>query len=475
MSPQDVTGEIELPARAPDDPLPDRSAPPDHAEHSAVETEDLDPRRWRIFAVCATALFMVAIDSTIVATALPRIGGSLHAHINWLGWTITIYTFGQIVVMPLAGRISDQFGRKRLFLASIVLFTIASVACGCSTSIYMLVPLRLLQSVGGAGFLPSASGIVADHFGPDRDRALGMFSSIFPIGGIAGPIIGGLPIGIVLIVLVLRVIPDTVRRDGERIDVPGVLLLGSTIVAGMLAITSLGTRGASFSGPAVLVPAGVSIVIGTVFVRHVNRATSPIIPIRLLRGRGFAVMNVINLIFGSAGVGFGVLIPLYAENRYHIGESSAGTVLSLQAVGMSVVAAISSMLLRRTGYRRPMRLGFTVISGSLVLLAIAPHELSPYWWLGLISMLSGVGLGCAMPAANNATLSMAPDQIAAISGLRAFFRLIGSIIAVSVVTSVISRSSHPGLAQAHVFYVMAVLLAIPILLTFVVPERRSGW
>ena len=110
---------------------------------------------------------------------------------NWSSWTITIYALGQIVVMPLAGRISDQYGRRRVFLAAIVLFTVASLSCGLANDIYVLVALRAVQAIGGGAFMPTATGIVADQFGPDRDRAIGLFTSIFPIGGIVGPVLGG--------------------------------------------------------------------------------------------------------------------------------------------------------------------------------------------------------------------------------------------------------------------------------------------
>lgn len=447
-------------------------------------------RRWLIFFICAMALFMSSVDSTIVATALPRIGDALHARLNWIGWTITIYSLGSVIMLPIAGRISDQFGRKKLFLICVVLFTLSSVACGLATSIYMLIPLRLLQSLGGGGFLPSASGIVADHFGPERDRALGMFSSIFPIGGVAGPIFGGLiaqywnwrgiffvnvPIGVVLIVLIARFIPATSRTEAGRLDVTGIGLLAGTIVSGMLAITTLGEVGASLTSLQVFLPAGAAVILGYWFIRHLKHAQTPIIPLRLLRGNGFAVMNFINVLFGGAGFGFGVLIPLYAENRYHIGISSAGTVLSAQAVGMTFLAAAASILLRRTGYRKPMMIGFLFVALSLVGLSIAPRVLAPYWWLGLFAMFTGIGLGCVAPAANNATLMLAPEHIAAISGLRATFRQCGSILCVSVVTAVLARSADPGIAQAHVFWVLAVLLVLSAALTFAVPDHRGSW
>jgi EmrB/QacA subfamily drug resistance transporter len=448
------------------------------------------PKRRFIFFICAIALFMASVDSTIVATALPKIGTALHARINWLGWTITIYSLGQIIMLPLAGRFSDQIGRKKFFLACAVLFTASSVACGLSSSIYMLVPLRLIQSLGGGGFLPSASGVVADHFGRERDRALGLFSSIFPIGGVAGPIFGGiitqywnwrgiffvnLPVGVALIILIARFVPKTDRSTTTRLDVRGIALMAATIVCGMLAITTLGELGSKPISVQVLLPACLAIGLGFTFVRHLRRTESPIIPMRLLRGKGFAVMNVMNVLFGGAGFGFGVLIPLYAENRYHIASSKAGTVLSAQAVGMTIVAFGASMLIRRTGYRKPMAIGFPIVALSLLMLSVAPRTLAPYWWLELWAMFTGIGLGCVAPAANNATLALAPNQVAAISGLRATFRQTGSILCVSIVTAVLNRSAHPGIAQAHVFWVLAAILGVATILSTRVPDHRGSW
>src|SRR6185437_14622202 len=121
---------------------------------------------------------MASVDQTIVATALPALQHDLHAAVNWSSWTITIYALGQILVLPLAGKLGDQFGRKRVFLGAAVLFTTASLCCGFASNIYLLIVLRAVQAIGGGAFMPSATGIVAQIFGRDRDRAVGLFTSI---------------------------------------------------------------------------------------------------------------------------------------------------------------------------------------------------------------------------------------------------------------------------------------------------------
>ena len=186
-------------------------------------------------------------------------------------------------------------------------------------------------------------------------------------------------------------------------------------------------------------------------------------------------MNLENVLFGGAGLAFGVLIPVYAQNRYHIAISTAGIVLSAQAIALAVVAAFTSYHLRRTGYRRPMAVGAIVVAVSLVFLSIGARGLPPYWWLSLFAALSGIGLGAAIPAANNAILSLAPDQVAAISGIRVTFRQAGSILSVSTITAVLNRSGDPGLAQAHAFWLLALLLVVAAALTPAIPEAHRGW
>ncbi len=446
--------------------------------------------RRMIFATVSVALFMSAMDQTIVATALPTLHRALHAPLNWTGWTITAYSLGQVVALPLSGRVSDQFGRRRIFLASTIAFSVASLACGLSTNVYMLIALRALQGAGGAGIIPSASGIVADHFGEDRDRAVGMFTSIYPLGAMAGPVFGGLlvtyvswraiffvnvPLGVLVVALVLRLVPVSVRRDSGRVDVVGVVVLGVLILAAMLGVTSLGNAHSSALSATVLVPIAIAVLLGVSFVRHTLRAAQPIIPLRLLRQRGFYAANFVVIVFGASALGFASLVPLFAQVRYHMTSLQSGTLLTARAIGSGLVAGITSYLLRRIGYRIPILVGFATMALSQVMIVLSPHLISTYAWLAVASTVLGIGAGIAAPATNNAMLSQAPDDIAAISGLRQMFRQMGGIIAISIATTVVVRSGNEGLALTHTFLAFAVLVvaAMPVILA--VPEHRGTW
>src|SRR5690242_9114047 len=150
--------------------------------HESCTTEGfLDARRKSrpvhrglVFAIIAIALLMMSIDSTIVATALHALRHGLQTSIGWAGWTITAYSLGFVVMLPVSGRLSELYGCRKVFVGSIVAFTIASLCCGMVDNIYMLIALRGLQAAGGAGFTPSATKIIVDNFGDARDRAVGL-------------------------------------------------------------------------------------------------------------------------------------------------------------------------------------------------------------------------------------------------------------------------------------------------------------
>jgi EmrB/QacA subfamily drug resistance transporter len=446
-------------------------------------------RRWWIFATVGLALFMASIDQTIVATALPTLQHDLHATVNWSSWTITVYSLGQVIAMPTAGRLSDLYGRKLVFVSAIVLFTVTSLGCALVDKVYVLVVLRACQALGGGAFMPSATGIVADEFGRDRDRAIGFFASIFPIGGVIGPVLGGVfvtywswrgiflvnvPIGAVLVVLSLALIAHTRVRTEARVDVVGVALLAGLLLAAMVGIAQLGRGSVSVVDPVFWAPELGAIVLAVLFVRHAGRARTPVVPIMLLRARGFAVMNLLNFMVGSAALGFGALIPLYAQQRYGISALSSSTLLTGRAIATFVVASLAVLAMRRTGYRLPMAIGSLVVAVGTALTALAPVQ-DAYLWLAAGTAVTGLGMGCSIPSTNNAALNMAPEQASAVSGLRGMFRQGGSITSVSITSAIIARSADPGVAQGHVFAVFAVLMVATVPLAFLVPDHHGSW
>lgn len=447
-------------------------------------------QRWLVLGVAGAALMMTAIDQTIVATALPNIQHQLHARLNIVGWTITIYALGCATTYPVIGRVVDRVGSRLVFLVAITVFAIASVCCGMSTNIYELIAFRALQAIGGAAVMPSSTKIVALTFGTSRDRALGSFIAIFSVGSVSGPIIGGLlidygswrdiffvniPIAVALFAAAWFVLPATPIGPRRPFDIRGLWLLALAVLAAMFGVAHLGEPGAQLWDPLTIGPFLIAAVAVPTLTRHIRRVPEPFVPPQMLFGRDFRTMNFLNLVYGASTSGFGALVPLYAITRFHIAYLAAGTLLTARAVGSIVVGAAAVALLRRTGYRKPIVVGLLIIAVGQAGIALCPSACVAYVWLSVAAGLSGIGMGAANPAVNNACLHLMPDDTASVAALRAMFRQIGAISAVSLATAIAAPSSDPGRAQAFVFMAFAVSLLALIPLVRRVPEHRGAW
>src|SRR3984885_2108937 len=174
-----------------------------------------------------------------------------------------------VVALPIAGKFCIQFGRRRVFLFGIVLFTAASLLCGFATDVYVLIFFRAVQAIGGGALQPSAAGLIADHFGRDRDRGIGMFGAVSSGGQVVGPIFGGLivgylswrwiffvnvPIGVALVLVTIRYIPESHGQTAEKTDIVGLVLMATTVLAAIFGITSFGNGRTKIYDPSFLVP-----------------------------------------------------------------------------------------------------------------------------------------------------------------------------------------------------------------------------
>ena len=460
----------------------------------SVRGESPPIRRGLVFAIVGLALLMMSIDSTIVATALHSLRIGLHTSIDWAGWTITAYALGFVVVLPISGKLSEQYGCRRVFLGSVVAFTIASLCCGLADNIYVLVALRGLQAAGGAGFTPSATEIIVNYFGDARDRAVSLFGSIFSIGAMIGPIFGGLfvsywtwrgiflvnvPIGVAVIVLALRYIPrDRSRIGGKhpRMDVTGMALLGGGLLAGMLAVSYLAERNAHAWSLAFVLPMVIAIAALWMFFRHINHSAQPFIAPRLISGSGFGTVNLFNGLYGGVTSAVVALIPLYAWNRYGINALGSSTLLIAQGAAAIMLSIAAAFALRRTGYRRPLYVGGVVIAIGMLLLAVSPVAgIPPYAWLAGSAFLLGIGRGANNPASRNAGLQLAPEHSSTLAALRTMSMQIGTIITISIDTAILASSDDPGRIQAWLFAGAAALFIAALPLITRVPEHRGSW
>ncbi|TAN10208.1 MAG: MFS transporter [Burkholderiaceae bacterium] len=460
---------------------------------SAATLADQPARRFLVFVIIALALIMVAIDSTIVSTALDALQKGLDTTINWAGWTLTAYAFGLTLMLPISGKLGERYGGRRVFIGSVLVFTLASLLCGLTSNIYVLIVLRVLQAAGGAGFTPAATGIIVDHFGNARDRAVSLFGTMFPIGAMIGPIFGGffvtywswravffvnVPIGLAILALAFHYIPHDRHKTRERrsMDLPGLALLGACILCAMLAVNFLAEPGVHLWSPRFVIPALVALASGPLFWRHITRSAQPFILPRLLSESKFSSVNLINAIFGGVTIGSVALIPLYAINRYGMNALQSGSLLIAQGIGTIVISIVAVALLRRTGYRRPLYLGGSLIGLGFLLVALPPvGGVSPYAWLVIGALVVGAGNGIANPASRNAGLQLAPQHSATLAALRTLFIQFGSIATISIATAILASVAHPASAQPWIYVAAALVYLAAIPAVMKVPEHHGAW
>jgi Arabinose efflux permease len=437
---------------------------------------------------------MSSVNSTIVSTALPAIQRSLGASLNWTSWVLTVYQLTIITVMPLMGRFSDEMGRKRIFIVCVAAFLLGSLFCALSSNINWLIISRVLQAVGGGSFMPLAMGIVGDHFPENKAQAIGLLSSIFPLGGIVGPGLGGwllavttwraiflinVPICILILVLASIILESDPTAERKAIDLVGAVFFASFVLSFMIFMARWGEKPAAASSPVSWILLFLSIFGLMAFIRWETTTANPIIEISLLKSPAFAISNGLNLLYGACTFGLLAFIPYYGQLVYGLSDFAGGTLLIARGLGMMGMAIVTSMLLNRTGYRLPMCVGFSILALSTLCMSYSLHNpailgitVPSLWWLAALVFASGIGVGFATPSSNNAAIELMPQKIAAISGLRGMFRQTGGVIGTSVIVLMLSVAPDKLIGFHMIFLGMTLLLLLAVPLILKVPDGR---
>jgi EmrB/QacA subfamily drug resistance transporter len=438
---------------------------------------------------------MASIDGTITVVALPQLSESLNTSLSWVGWTLISYSLVQIIMYPLAGQLSDMFGRRRVFLFCIVTFTVSSLLCGLAPNVFVLIVFRAVQAVGGGGLLPSVIGLIADEYREHRAQAIGLISSIMPVGSIIGPNLGGLllatftwralffiniPIGIILVlgfVFLMPKTPDTQKRAKLHVDGIGLAQFVGAIVCLMYGMTLIANDPSEARGVLVWTLFGISIVLAVAFVRHVRHTTDAIMEYRLLARSPFLAANGYNFLFGAVTMGFYSFIPYYAVVKFGLSPFESAAVLTPRAVVVVLTSMLASLYVKRLGYRVPMLVGMLFVGATFMLMAqgwssvrLGGLAIDGFWLLAILIAIGGIGMGLANPASSNAAIDQAPDKAASITGIRGTFRLAGGTISISCVVLALSFFEDQAAGLDTIFKVFTVILLVTVPLVLMIPE-----
>ena len=361
-----------------------------------------------VLASIMLAMFMAAIEGTIVATAIPSIVADLGGF-SLFSWVFSAFLLAQAVTIPIYGKFADLYGRKPVFTFGVVVFLFGSVLCGFAHSMNMLIFFRLIQGIGAGAVQPIATTIVGDIFDlTERARVQGYISSVWGVSSIIGPALGAffvqyvrwawifwvnVPIGVLALVGIWLFLGESVHKQEHKIDYIGSALIFISISALMVVFIQAGTVWAWSSAP-VLLLLGVFLVGTYLFILQEKRAAEPIMPLEIWNDSLIVVANLATLTTGVVLIGVSSFLPTYIQGVMEKSPIIAGFALSFMSMGWVVSATLAGKVMFKYGFRRIAVVGGVwILIGSVFFITLRPER--GWLWAGMGSLLIGFGMGLA--------------------------------------------------------------------------------
>ena len=445
----------------------------DHASAAAPPVLS-QSRKIVIYAAVLAGMFMASLDMQIIATALPTIAESL-GNLELFGWVGAGYLLATAAVTPFYGKLGDLFGRKRVFMVAIALFTLGSLVCGIAWSMQSLIAARVLQGLGGGGLMTSAFAIIADLFEPrERAKYQGYSSAVFTLSGLIGPVAGGfiaqalgweyiflinLPIGVLVIAVLAFAMPSYSPKRSHSIDYLGGLLLAAAVTGTVFWAEE--ALGGNYSGP--LIVALPLLVIGAiaVFVFIERRAVEPILPLGILKNRQIALTLIMSILMGMATLGMLNYFALAMQMITGLPPALAGLLFLPSTVGSLLAAIVSGNITARTGrYKFFPVIGMAI--GAITLMGFSFITAStPYWLIGVLMFCFSICMGLQMQTLMVAVQSSAPRaDVGAATGALTLSRMIGASLGLAANGGLLQGALQR--AQANLAPDVAARLPVPL-------------
>ncbi len=404
---------------------------------------------WTLVAMCF-ALFMIMLDNTIVNVALPSIQRALHTSPETLQWTIDAYVLTFAALILFGGKLGDRFGRKRVFLVGLGIFTLASAACANATTDTQLVAFRAVQGAGAALLNPLSLSILVAAFPRKRlPTAIGIWAGVSALGLSAGPLVGGflvervswsavfwvnVPIGVIAAVVCLWAVTESRDTRHRHLDVVGTALVTTGLFA--LVVALIGTNSDGWTSASTLGLLAAAAVLIALFIAWEHRNREPMVPLGFFRRPAFSTSSVVSLLVGFAFIGVLYLIVLYFQNVMGYSPLEAGIRTLPLTLTQALTAANAGRLDRMLGARTKMSGGMLLLSAGLFGLSQI-HVTTSYNAIWPFQVLLGLGMGLVMPAVAAAGMAAVdPEQSGIASGVINASRQVGGALGIAVLGSI---------------------------------------
>ncbi|HEV8641134.1 MAG TPA: MDR family MFS transporter [Methylomirabilota bacterium] len=438
------------------------------------------------------SIFLAAMESTVVATAMPKVVASLGG-IHIYSWVFSGFLLTSTVTMPLWGRLSDLFGRRSTYLAGLTIFLLGSALSGTSQNMAELIAFRMLQGLGAGSLMTIGMTIVGDLFGLERRAKMqGYLSSVWGVASLVGPLLGGLltdyvswrwvfyinlPFGALGMILIATALGEEGRpRRRPAIDYGGLALFALSVSALLLGVVEAGREGA-WTRPDVVAALAVGGLALAAFVAVERRAREPIVPLRLFANRIVAAAVVTGFLAGMAMFGAISFVPLFMQAVVGTSATQAGFVLTPFVLGWVALSVLSARLVLKIGYRTVVTAGMACLTGAFLLLTRWNVALTPGEAMRDV-LLAGVGMGLSMVPMLIAVQSSVPrTDLGIATSMTQFFRAVGGALGLSVMGAVMTRRLAAGLgmeAALHGAFVVGLIVCIAALASaFLVPAGNA--
>ena len=415
-----------------------------------------------VLALASVASFMAALDALVVTTALGTIRVDLGASIEALQWTVNAYNLSFAVLLLTGAALGDRFGRRRMFAAGLALFVAASAACALAGDVISLIAARAVQGAGSALVMPLAMALLSAAFPPaERAKALGIFSGVTGLALIAGPVVGGavvdglawqwifwinLPIGLVVIPLVLRKIPESFG-PAARVDVGGLVLVTGAALAIAWGLMRGNTVG--WTAPEILAALAIGCGLAIGFVIWELRAAAPMVPMHFFRARAFSSGVAASFLFYAAMYGVVFFLPQFFQTAQGFDPFGAALQLLPWTATLFVFAPIAGSLVNRVGERPLVVVGLLMQALGLAWIGMIVAPDVAYTKLVAPLILAGAGVSMAMPAAQNSVFgAVAASEIGKASGTFNMARFLGGVFGIALVGAAFAALGGVGSPQA---------------------------